>query len=59
MAVRDQASGRLERSPQAVREYIESMLAELADLAAGTGDRRLASTLRLLALDAARAQERG
>ena len=54
----EQVESRLDRSPQAVREYIESMLAELADLAAATGDRRLASTLRLLALDAARAPER-
>ncbi len=37
---------------------IESMLAELADLAGAAGERRLASTLRLLALDAARAPER-
>ena len=54
----EQVESRPDRSPQAVREYIESMLAELADLAASAGDRRLAGTLRLLALDAARAPER-
>ena len=54
----EQVESRADRSPQAVREYIESMLAQLADLAAATGDRRLASTLRLLALDAARTPER-
>ena len=54
----EQSASRADRSPQAVREYIEAMLAELADLAAATGERRLAATLRLLALDAARAPER-
>ena len=54
----EQAANRADRSPEAVREYIETMLAELADLAAATGDRRLAATLRLLALDAARAPRR-
>ena len=53
----EQAASRADRSPQAVREYIESMLAELADLAAATGERRLAATLRLLVLEAARAPE--
>ncbi|HEX8570774.1 MAG TPA: hypothetical protein VF699_12760 [Caulobacteraceae bacterium] len=54
----DQTASRADRSPQDVRDYIEEMLAELAELAAGVGDRRLAATLRLLALDAARAPER-
>ena len=54
----DQTASRADRSPQQVREYIESMLGELAELAAATGERRLAATLRLLALDAARAPER-
>ena len=40
-----------------VREYIEEMLAELADLAGANGQRRLAATLRLLALEAARSPE--
>ena len=54
----EQVASRPDRSPQDVREYIESMLAELADLAATSGDRRLAGTLRLLALEAARSPER-
>ena len=54
----EQAANRTGRSRQDVREYIEDMLAELADLAAGSGDRRLAATLRLLALEAARRPER-
>ena len=54
----EQVASHAERPPQDVREYIEAMLAELADLAAAAGDRRLAGTLRLLALDAARAPER-
>ncbi len=54
----EQVATRPDRNPQAVRDYIEEMLAELADLAAAVGERRLASTLRLLALDAARAPER-
>ena len=54
----DQTASRADRSPQQVREYIEEMLAELAELAASSGERRLAGTLRLLALDAARTPER-
>ena len=54
----EQAASRADRSPQAVRDYIEAMLAELADLAAASGDRRMAATLRLLVLDAAREPER-
>ena len=54
----DQTASRADRSPQDVRDYIEDMLAELAELAAGVGDRRLAATLRLLALDAARRPQR-
>jgi hypothetical protein len=39
------------------RSYIEAMLVELADLAASRGERRLATTLRMVALEAARAPE--
>ncbi len=39
-------------SPRQVRSYISDMLAELADMARGVGDRRLEYGLRLLALDA-------
>ena len=35
-----------------MRSYISDMLAELADMARGVGDRRLEYGLRLLALDA-------
>ena len=50
-AERDQAA--------AWRDYISDMLAELAELAGSHGDRRLALTLQLAALDAARpAQQR-
>ena len=45
-AERDQAG--------AWRDYISDMLAELAELAGAHGDRRLALTLQLAALDAAR-----
>jgi septal ring factor EnvC (AmiA/AmiB activator) len=38
----------------AYRDYISDMLAELAELAGAQGDRRLALTLQLAALDAAR-----
>ena len=41
-----------------VRAYIEEMLAELADLASASGERRLATTLRMTALEAARQPER-
>ena len=40
-----------------VRAYIEEMLAELADLASSRGERRLATTLRMVALEAAREPE--
>jgi hypothetical protein len=43
--------------PLDVREYIEEMLAQLADLAAARGERRLATTLRMTALEAARQPE--
>ena len=45
-----------ERIGQA-RDYIEAMLVELADLAATSGQRRLATNLRIVALEAARAPE--
>jgi hypothetical protein len=45
-AERDQAG--------AWRDYISDMLAELAELASSHGDRRLALTLQMAALDAAR-----
>ena len=38
------------------RDYISDMLAELAEVASVNGDRRLALTLQLAALDAARPQ---
>ncbi len=40
----------------AYSEYISDMLAELAELAAANGDRRLAMNLRLVALEAARGE---
>lgn len=40
---------------EAYRAYISDMLAELSDLASAHGDRRLALTLQLAAVDAARA----
>ena len=42
------------RPAGAWRDYISDMLAELAELAGAHGDRRLALTLQLAALDAAR-----
>lgn len=36
------------------RDYIADMLGQLADLAAAQGDRRLATTLRLTAVDVER-----
>jgi len=39
------------------RDYIADMLAQLADLAAAQGDRRLATTLRLTAVDVERGPE--
>jgi hypothetical protein len=39
---------------QACRDYISDMLAELAQMASVQGDRRLALTLQMVALDAAR-----
>ena len=44
--------------PRDVRVYIEEMLAELADLASARGERRLAASLRMVALEAAREPER-
>lgn len=39
---------------EAYRAYISDMLAELAELAGAHGDKRLALTLQMAALDAAR-----
>jgi len=47
------ATSRLEAPSQSVLEYIEEMLAELATLAEGVGERRLGASLRLLAIEAA------
>ena len=41
--------------PGDVLEYIEQMLSELAAMAEGAGERRLATSMRLLAIEAARA----
>ena len=41
--------------PGDVLDYIEDMLAELAGLAERIGERKLASSMRLLAIEAARA----
>ena len=40
--------------PGDVLEYIEQMLSELAAMAEGAGERRLATSMRLLAIEAAR-----
>ena len=40
--------------PGDVLEYIEQMLCELAAMAEGAGERRLATSMRLLAIEAAR-----
>jgi len=48
------ASARADTPPQSVAEYIEDMLAELAELAEGNGLRKLGGSLRLLAIEAAR-----
>jgi hypothetical protein len=41
--------------PGDVLEYIEDMLSGLAAMAEGVGERRLATSMRLLAIEAARA----
>ena len=46
---------RLERAEQGVLEYIEDMLAELAAMAEGVGERKLGAGMRRLAIEAARA----
>ena len=38
-----------EITPAEIRVYISDMLSQLADLARGTGDRRLETSMRLLA----------
>lgn len=38
-----------------VLQYLEEMLAELAAMAEGVGERRIATSLRLLAIEAAQA----
>ena len=45
----------IQAPPGDVLEYIEQMLSELAALAEGVGERRLATSMRLLAIEAARA----
>ena len=42
---------------RSVREYIQEMLDQLAELAAASGDRRLATTLRMAAVEATRADD--
>lgn len=44
------------QTPQGVRDYIESMLDELAELAGRSGELRLAATLRMVALDVSRTE---
>jgi hypothetical protein len=48
------ASASFEAAPHSVAEYIEEMLSELAVLAEGIGERKLAASMRLLAIEAAR-----
>jgi len=48
------ATSRLEAASEGVLEYIEDMLAQLATLAEGAGERKLGASLRLLAIEAAR-----
>ena len=49
------ASVSLQAPPQSIAEYIEEMLSELALLAESAGERKLATSMRLLAIEAARA----
>jgi len=49
------AAASAEPPPDSVVEYIEQMLSELAAMAEGIGERRLATSMRLLAIEAARA----
>jgi hypothetical protein len=44
----------LQAPPESVAAYIEEMVAELASLAEKSGDRNLAASLRLIAVQAAR-----
>lgn len=44
------------QTPQGVRDYIESMLEELAELAGRSGELRLATSLRIVALDVSRSE---
>ena len=49
-----QTAAAVQAPPGDVLEYIEEMLSELAALAEGSGERRLATSMRLLAIEAAR-----
>ena len=49
------ASASFEDPPHNIVEYIEEMLAQLAGMAEGIGERKLAASMRLLAIEAARA----
>jgi len=48
------AAARAENSPDSIAEYIEDMLSELAAMAETIGERKLATSMRLLAIEAAR-----
>ena len=56
MQDRSSETGSEQDQADAYRAYISDMLAELAELAGAHGDKRLALTLQLAALDAARAK---
>ena len=49
-----QTAAAVQAPPGDVLEYIEQMLSELAALAESSGERRLATSMRLLAIEAAR-----
>ena len=54
MQSQDEGGKEVPQTKQGVRDYIESMLDELAELAGRSGEPKLATTLRMAALEASR-----
>lgn len=52
-------AAQIQAPPETVTAYIEEMAAELATLAERAGERNLAATLRLVAIQAARTAPQG